>query len=92
MDYFYDNEGKPYKLQVSEGNGTYTGYYVMNQQGDVIAILNANGVKVVSYGYNAWGKVVDEDSYDSITGPLFLEHNALKYRGYSIRILPVATG
>ena len=30
VDYFYDNEGKPYKLQVSEGNGTYTGYYLLN--------------------------------------------------------------
>ena len=82
VDYFYDNEGKPYKLEVFNGKYTYTGYYVLNQQGDVIAILNANGVKVVSYEYNAWGQIKEETAASTNVGTLFLEHNALKYRGY----------
>ena len=85
-DYFYDNEGKPYKLTVDEDNSTsggyYTGYFVLNQQGDVIAILNANGAKAVSYEYNAWGQIKEETAASTNVGTLFLEHNALKYRGY----------
>lgn len=29
-----------------------------NVQGDVVAILDANGNKVVEYTYNAWGKLM----------------------------------
>ena len=86
VNYFYDNEGKPYKLTVDEDNSTsggyYTGYFVLNQQGDVIAILNANGAKAVSYEYNAWGQILSEDATTEVAGALFLKYNALKYRGY----------
>ena len=33
VDYFYDNEGKPYKISVDWGGTVYTGYYALNQQG-----------------------------------------------------------
>ena len=33
VDYFYDNEGKPYKLVVDNGSAAHVGYYVLNQQG-----------------------------------------------------------
>ena len=36
-----------------ELNGTQY-YYMKNVQGDVVAILDANGNKVVEYDYNAW--------------------------------------
>ena len=33
-------------------------YYRKNLQGDIIAILNTSGSKVVEYTYNAWGEVL----------------------------------
>ena len=82
IDYFYDNEGKPYKISVKEGNNTYVGYFVLNQQGDVIAILNSQGSVAVSYQYNAWGKVLTETAANTVTAEKLKAHNALKYRGY----------
>ena len=54
-------------------------YYVTNLQGDVVAILDANGNSVVQYTYDAWGKVL------SITGSMadtIGTINPLLYRGY----------
>ena len=82
VDYFYDNEGKPYKLKVHVGDNTYVGYYVLNQQGDVIAIVESSGAEVVSYRYNAWGKILEETASETSTGLYLGGYNALKYRGY----------
>ena len=30
-------------------------FYVNNLQGDVVALIDANGTQVVEYGYDAWG-------------------------------------
>ena len=71
--YLYDESGSPIGL-------TYKGttyYYRKNLQGDVIAIVNSSGTKVVTYTYNAWGKVI------SITGNMELGvNNPFRYRGY----------
>ena len=68
-------EGLPYNV---EYQGTQY-VYVLNQQGDVIAILNAAGVAVVEYTYDAWGNILDiEGSMASTLGQL----NPLRYRGY----------
>jgi len=51
----------------------------MNLQGDIIAILNTSGTKVVEYTYNAWGEVL------SVTGSLAStvgQANPFRYRGY----------
>ena len=61
-------------------NGTNY-YYVANIQGDIMAILNTSGSAVVSYTYDAWGKLY------STTGTLadtLGEVNPLTYRGYVI--------
>lgn len=40
IDYFYDNDGRPCKFTVKVGaNDPVEGDYVLNLQGDVIAIL-----------------------------------------------------
>ena len=69
--YLYDESGSPVGL-------TYKGttyYYRKNLQGDVIAILNSSGTKVVTYTYNAWGKVI------SITGNMELGvNNPFRYK------------
>ena len=72
-------------LVLDNGSAAHVGYYMLNQQGDVIAILDETGgvaVKVVSYEYNAWGQIKEETATSTNVGILFLEHNALKYRGY----------
>ena len=81
IDYFYDNDGRPYKLVVDENGSKCTGYFVLNQQGDTIALLNSNGTVVVEYEYDAWGKEIGHTALMS-NGATLYAHNALKYRGY----------
>ena len=57
-------------------NTTY--YYVLNQQGDVIRIVNENGTTKVEYTYDAWGNVIGSTGTDSGIGAV----NLLLYRGY----------
>ncbi|MBQ9130893.1 MAG: RHS repeat-associated core domain-containing protein [Clostridia bacterium] len=72
--YYYDESG----ISGLEYNGTkYT--YVKNLQGDVIGIINANGVTVVEYKYDAWGNVLSvSGSMASTLGAT----NPFRYRGY----------
>ena len=72
--YYYDESG----VAGFELNGV-TYYYLKNIQGDVINILNSSGQIVVTYTYDAWGKVL------SVTGSLagtvgYI--NPFRYRGY----------
>ncbi len=49
----YDANGTP--LAVTYNGTAY--YYVTNLQGDVVLILDNTGELVVSYDYDAWGKI-----------------------------------
>ena len=61
-----------------EYNGTKYAY-VKNLQGDVIRIINANGVTVVEYNYDAWGNILSTTgSMASTLGAA----NPFRYRGY----------
>ena len=40
----------------SSVNGEY--YYLRNLQGDIIGLIDKNGIEVVSYTYDTWGKLV----------------------------------
>ena len=82
VDYFYDNNGAPYKIVVDEDGTTYTGYYALNSQGDVIAILNSSGTSLVKYTYDAWGNEVGRTYGTANGGSKLYQYNALKYRGY----------
>ncbi len=75
MYFTYDAAGRPVSI---EYNGT-TYYYVLNVQGDVVAIVNSSGSSVVNYTYNAWGKLCRTTG--SMTSSLG-SHNPLRYRGY----------
>ena len=81
IDYFYDSDGRPYKLVIREGADTYTGYFVLNLQGDVIAIVDSNGAVAVAYEYDPWGKEISHTTSGS-DGEKLYGYNALKYRGY----------
>ena len=75
MDFFYTASGAPYGF--TYGGQNY--FYLVNLQGDVIGIYDANGNVVVQYTYDSWGKLI------SITGSLANTIgvlNPLRYRGY----------
>lgn len=68
----------------NDGSTTTLYYYVLNAQGDVIALLNSAGSLVASYNYGAWGNysVHDKDGKKT-TDATFIGHiNPLRYRGY----------
>ena len=54
-------------------------FYMRNLQGDITAILNGSGTEVVTYSYDAWGKLLSiGGSMASTLGVL----NPLRYRSY----------
>ena len=54
-------------------------FYVYNLQGDVVALIDANGTHVVEYGYDAWGNSISKTgSLAATIGTL----NPFRYRGY----------
>ena len=75
LDFNYDNVGMPYSLIYSDDTATTTYYYITNLQGDVMYLLDANGVQVAAYDYDPYGKII------TATGDL-AEINPLRYRGY----------
>ena len=71
----YDANGMP--LYVIWNASKY--FYTTNLQGDVVAIVSANGNPVVEYTYDAWGNIlsVTGSSADNLG-----KYNPLRYRGY----------
>jgi RHS repeat-associated protein len=75
LHFVYDASGMPMSVTY---NGTNY-YYVTNLQGDVIAILDTEGTAVVTYTYDAWGKILTTGGEMADTlGAV----NPLRYRGY----------
>ena len=84
LEFVYDDGNQPFAMIYKHGQTTELYYYVLNAQGDVIALLNANGALVASYNYGAWGNysVHDKDGKKT-TDATFIGHiNPLRYRGY----------
>ncbi len=71
----YDAMGMPYSL--SRNNDTY--YYILNVQGDIVAINDDEGNTVVYYVYDAWGNLI---SMTDTSGCGLGTGNVLRYRGY----------
>ena len=75
LHFFYDAQNRP--AVVVYNNVPYA--YVKNLQGDVIAILDAEGNVVVGYTYDAWGVPIGKaGSMNTTLGVL----NPFRYRGY----------
>ena len=73
LHFFYDAQRRP--TAVNHNGKWYT--YIHNLQGDIVAILDTAGVKVVEYKYDAWGRPL------GINGTLRIaELNPFRYRGY----------
>ena len=84
LEFVYDDGNQPFAMIYNDGSTSTLYYYVLNAQGDVIALLNANGTLVASYNYGAWGNysVHDKDGKKN-TSTSFIGHiNPLRYRGY----------
>ena len=79
--YLYDESGTPigmkYRTVSYEDSFWDIYYFETNIQGDVVAIYDIDGEKVVSYTYDAWGNFTA--SYSNFTTAM---HNSLTYRGY----------
>ena len=75
LHFFYDAQDKP---AVVLFNGTAYAY-LYNLQGDVIGLVDSNGTKMVSYSYDAWGKMISKTgSLASTLGTI----QPFRYRGY----------
>ena len=75
LHFFYDARNKP---AVVTFNGTAYAY-LYNLQGDVIALIDSSGKKVVEYKYDAWGRILSKTgTMASTLGTL----NPFRYRGY----------
>ena len=76
LDFIYDESGKPFALKYStNGTSFQTYYYVLNLQGDVVKLIQANGHVVAQYTYDAWGYILS-------SGGDLAAINPLRYRGY----------
>ena len=84
LEFIYDDGNQPFAMIYNDGSTSTLYYYVLNAQGDVIALLNANGTLAASYNYGAWGNYsVHDDKGAKITKASFIGHiNPLRYRGY----------
>ena len=79
LEFIYDNGGAPYSVIYSRGNELDTYYYILNQQGDVIRIVDTSGKTVAEYTYNGWGEILNvSNAKGSEIGTL----NPIRYRGY----------
>ena len=71
----YDATGAPVAVTY---NGTVY-YYVTTLQGDVQMIIDLDGEEVVSYVYDAWGRLISTTGSMASTLGIY---NPLRYRGY----------
>ena len=76
MYFRYDENGNP--LSVVYFNGVEY-FYVLNLQGDVIALIDNTGTVVVKYTYDSWGKLLSTTGSMAVTLGYY---NPLRYRGY----------
>ncbi len=83
----YDSDGGVIGFRYTSGGVDTEFYYLKNQEGDVLGILDETGNVVVEYEYDAWGNVVSESSNVYVVngidiGSVLKSVNPLRYRGY----------
>ena len=84
IHYLYDADGSPIGMQyrnTSYAEGVFDTYWFeKNLQGDVVAVYNQAGTKLIAYTYDAWGNssVTYYNSGSSTTAT----YNPFRYRGY----------
>ena len=82
--YLYDADGSPIGMQYrksTDASGTFETYWFeKNLQGDIVAVYNEGGTKLVSYTYDAWGNVTT--TYHNGGASTAVQYNPFRYRGY----------
>ena len=56
-------------------------WYEKNLQGDIVAVYNEAGVKLLTYTYNAWGEITNT-TYLNGSRTTNVTENPFRYRGY----------
>ena len=83
MVYVYDASGQPIGISHYTYNGTIVSenYYLLvsNIQGDIIGIYDSTGTRVVTYVYDAWGRILSTTGTGANTIGVY---NPFRYRGY----------
>ena len=82
--YLYDSEGAPIGMQYRGASYTAgvwdTYWFEKNLQGDIVAVYNEAGTKLISYKYDAWGRF--STTYSNGGNSTTAVKNPFKYRGY----------
>ena len=82
--YLYDTNGSPvgfkYRTPSYAEDAWDEYFYEKNLQGDIVAIYNASGTKLISYTYDAWGNFTT--SYHNGGASTTATNNPYTYRGY----------
>ena len=82
--YLYDETGAPigYRYRTpSYASGVFDGYFFeKNLQGDIVAVYNQSGTKLISYTYDAWGSTTT--AYLNGGSSTAARYNPFRYRGY----------
>ena len=82
--YLYDASGSIIGMQYHAAGSASTTWdtywFEKNLQGDVVAIYNSVGAKLISYTYDAWGNFTPPE--DSTSIPAVVTNNPFTYRGY----------
>ena len=78
INFIYD-ESSMIGFEYSNGTDESVYYYQRNLLGDVIAIYDTTGTKVVEYSYDAWGNCTIKDT---TTNYILAHANPIRYRGY----------
>ncbi len=83
--YLYDESGAPIGMQYRTSAyawGEFDNFFFeKNLFGDIVAIYNEYGVKVLSYSYDAWGNVT-QTWHNMMAQNLYANYNPFRYRGY----------
>ena len=86
--YVYDCEGSIIGIRVNQADTVSTEWFNLwlekNAQGDVVAVYDENGTKLVSYTYDAWGNCTmsTTSAGNSTTAGYYATLNPIRYRGY----------
>lgn len=73
----YDNLGKPFGFVYNDVQY----FYITNQFGDIISIIDATGDKIADYEYDEWGQIISISTTDKESERI-ANINPLRYRGY----------
>ena len=84
LQFVYGTDGNPYAMRYSQDSGStwQTFYYILNLQGDVVKLVDANGTVCAEYSYDAWGKCLSQTTAASCAVANLAEKNPIRYRGY----------